>query len=375
KLHGSIDPKEAEPPVMRDTAPELYPLVLSLHRLKKAWGGLGGKVGEVWSLAGPPHESLVLNGPLAGRRLTEIVGQYQQKLLGKDVELDPREPFPMLLKFLSTSENTGIQVHPRDAYTMEKGLPMVGVDKLWYVLNAKSGSRIYLGFREKVDGQKIRKAIVGRSLYPLLNEVPVRPGDLYTIPAGRVHAMGKGVLLFEVRHHSELNFKLIDRAGSPGETAPGETSLSDALEVLDCSPTHPKPVRKATVLSEENRIVSLSITPRFSLRRLVVKNSLEIAFNGNRMVVYTGIKGSGSLKWGLSDITVNIQPYQSVLVPAIGEDLYFQSDEGLEIMETTLTDMAGETVNDLIRGGVSKDRIIGLGGEDYGEILKAYVVP
>ena len=93
----------------------LYPIELSLNRVKKAWGGWPGKIGEIWSLSCHPHESLALNGGLIGRRLTEIVGEFQQKLLGKGVELDPREPFPFLLKFISTAKNLSIQVHPHDA--------------------------------------------------------------------------------------------------------------------------------------------------------------------------------------------------------------------------------------------------------------------
>ena len=73
----------------------LYPLEMSLYRIKRALGGWLGRVGEIWTISGPPHESLVLNGPLAGNRLTDVVGEYQQRLLGKDMELDPSEPFPV----------------------------------------------------------------------------------------------------------------------------------------------------------------------------------------------------------------------------------------------------------------------------------------
>ena len=78
---------------------QLYPIELSVSRVKKAWGGWPGKIGEVWSLSGQPYESLALNGFLAGQSIRKIVGDFQQKLLGSEIELDPREPFPFLLKF------------------------------------------------------------------------------------------------------------------------------------------------------------------------------------------------------------------------------------------------------------------------------------
>ena len=134
---------------------ELYPLELSLNRIKKTWGGWRGKIGEIWSLSGPPHESLVLNGQLAGQRLTEIVGEFQQKLLGKEMELDPREPFPVLLKFIYTVEDLTVQVHPDDAYTLENALPMIGNDKLWYIIAAKPGGLIYLGLIKIIIRKRI----------------------------------------------------------------------------------------------------------------------------------------------------------------------------------------------------------------------------
>ena len=162
---------------MNSTEHTLYPLELSLNRNKKRWGGWQGKVGEIWRLSASPHESLVLNGLLAGQRLTDIVGEFHEKLLGENMELDPREPFPLLLKFISTGKNLSIQVHPHDAYTMKNGLPMVGRDKLFYILNAKQEKRIYLGFKKKLSKKEIRDAAAEGTLHRKMNTVTVKPGD------------------------------------------------------------------------------------------------------------------------------------------------------------------------------------------------------
>ncbi|UCB53305.1 MAG: class I mannose-6-phosphate isomerase, partial [Candidatus Zixiibacteriota bacterium] len=141
---------------------------------------------------------------------TELVGDFQQKLLGKGMELDPREPFPLLLKFISTGRDLPIQVHPHDAYTLENGLPMVGRDKICYILKVKTGGRLYLGFREKIDEKTIKKAVAGGSLHHLMNSIPLKKGELYTIPAGRIHAVGKGITFIEIQRHSDLTFRLFN---------------------------------------------------------------------------------------------------------------------------------------------------------------------
>jgi len=352
---------------------ELYPLELSLNRIKKAWGGWPGRIGEIWSLSGPPHESLVLNGPLSGQRLTGIVGEFQQKLLGKDMELDLREPFPMLLKFISAAEDLSVQVHPDDAYTMKNALPMVGNDKIWYIIAVKPGSLIYLGFKDKINKKKTREAVAEKTLHHFMNNINVKPGDLYTIPAGRIHSIGKGVVLFEIQRHSLITFKLFDRQGKDVKKESRKSHIDEALKILDFNPISLKPISGISISSNKNRIEYMALTPHFILRKLIIKGSLDLSSNGNRFMVYTGLRGAGWLRWGFSDIATHIEPYQSILVPAFPEDFYFESKDRLEVIETSVPDLGGETLDQMFKLKITLDKIVGLGGGDYGGILKQYL--
>jgi mannose-6-phosphate isomerase class I len=348
---------------MEAVQPELYPLEVSLHRIKTSWGGWPGRVGEIWSLSGPPHESLILNGPLAGRWLTEIVGNYQQRLLGEDVELDPREPFHFQIKFVLAAKDLSVEVHPTEAHTMEKRLPMVGLDKVWYILGVKPGSLLYLGFKDRTGPGEIERALQDRSFPQRLNAFPAKPGEVYLVPAGRVHAVGKGVKLLEIQRHSSLTCELFRWDGKDPDPCPD-------LPFLETNAVSPDPVPAVTVGEAGNTIEYLACTPRFLLRRLVVHDSLEVPQPGRRMRVYTGLRGAGWLRWGFSDICSYIQPYQSVLVPAIPEDLFFESDGVLEVLETSVPDMAGETLSRILDLGIPRERIISLGGDDYCGILR-----
>ena len=351
----------------------LYPLEMSLHRIRRAWGGCRGKIGEIRTISGPPHESLILNGSLAGNRLTDVVGEYQQRLLGMDMELDPREPFPVLLKFISTGENHPIQVHPNDHYTMEKGLPMVGKEKIWHILAKKPGARIYLGFKDRMTSEGILESLKGNYLLHLLNGIEVTPGDVYTVPAGRIHGIGRGVTLFEVQNHSDLVFELHPHRGPhsvPPVRLKQDAGPEKALEILDMEPLDPRPVPPLDMHSDNCRIRYLALTPRFFLRRLRIEGSFEIPFAGKRFVIYTGLRGAGWLRWGLSRIYAKIQPYQSLLVPAAEEDLLFETEGELEVLETSIPNMAGEIQKEMGALRISKERFAGLGGEDYRRVLE-----
>jgi mannose-6-phosphate isomerase len=350
---------------------DLYPLELSLNRLRKPWGGFPGKVGEIWSLSGPPLESLVLNGPLAGQHLTEIVGEYQQTCLGEGIELDPREPFPVLLRFISTIENQPIQVHPHDAYTLHKGLPMVGRHKAFYILDARVGSQVHLGFRDYYSKREIVDAVEGQYLEQLLNQVTVRSGDLYTVPAGRIHAVDKGVTLLEVQRHSTLTFELLRRSPDEEKTDASEDELREAMEILDITPLTPKSIPSLELGAGESKIEYLLISPNFMLRRLTIRGLLDISLSGHRFMAYTGLKGEGWVRWGFTDTFAHIQPFQTVLVPAVKQDLFFESQSiSFEVLETTVPNLACLAPDHATALGISLDRLTALGGDDWGGILK-----
>jgi len=250
---------------------------------------------------------------------------------------------------------------------------MVGRDKICYILKVKNGGRLYLGFREKIDEKTIKKAVAGGSLHHFMNPISVSKGDLYTVPAGRIHAVGKGITFIEIQRHSDLTFRLFNWNTKAKKGKDGDYQMEEALSVLDFNPISPQPIPKVTIDSEENRIEYLALTPHFTLRRLSIKESMDLPLKGNRFVVYTGLRGTGWVRWGFSDIYSLIQPYQSILIPAIPEDLYFESEKGVDVLETSVPDLTGESLTEMIGPKIPSDSIVGLGGEDYGKILKGYL--
>lgn len=342
-----------------------YPLELSLSRIQAPWGGWPDGTGEIRSLSGPPLESLVLNGELAGCRLTQVVGGHPEALLGRGVELDAREPFPMRLRVLRTARDLPVTVHPGDGYTLAHQLPAVGQELVLYVVEARRGGRLHCGWKEPFSGGRFQMAISEDAVRELLHSLRVRPGQAYTIPPGRPYALGAGLTLFEVARHSRAAFHL---------TRARHRALPDDLrDVLEQGPDRPAPIHGIALPAGESRIDHVCCTPRFSLRRFSVSGALDLVLPGDRFRVYTGLRGSGRLVWKYASEGCTVQPHQSILVPASLEEIMLESEQGMELLEISLQDLAGGTLREVTDLGYTREEVASLGGPDYGPVLMSYL--
>lgn len=356
---------------MRPSSSPSYPLELSLFREQKPWGGWPDQIGEIRSLSGPPNECLILNGSLTGRRLTDVVAAYSQMLLGKDMELDAREPFPLLLRFLCTQAELPAVVHPNDTYTMLHQIPMVGQERVFYIMAAKRGAKLFCGFKEMVQEDNLTQAIDTGTTRELLHPLSVRPGQVYTIPSGRPYALDAGLTLFDIGRHTDAGFS-IDTM-TPGHELFPQAQAEDLIELIEQGPVSVAPIPGASIPWGQSRIDYLCYTPRFSLRRFAVHGSLDLSLPGDRFRVYTGLRGYGWLRWGFSKTYCRIQPFQSILVPALPKEIALSSSKGMELLETSSPNLAKGALTQATGQGLAPSAVVALGGLDYGDILKEYL--
>jgi len=345
--------------------PALHPLELSIHRLRTPWGGWPDGAGEIRILSGPPLESLVLNGALAGRRLTELVARHSFQLLGNDMELDSREPFPLRLRFLCTSRDLPVTVHPNDGFTLARQLPMVGQEKVFYILKAGRDGRLYFGLKEAVSRTRFFNAVSMGEVRSLLHGIRPRPGQVFTVPPGRPYALGAGISLFEIARHTDAAFRLV-------RSLKGSDS-DDLWDILEQGPVNPEPIPSLSCPVGQSRIDYLCVTPRFAIRRFSVVQSLDLSLSGSRFRVYTALQGSGWLHWGISNTYCPLHPFQAVLVPAVPEDIALESAAGMVVLEVSMPNLAGGALDDVEIPGVSPAAVASLGGTDYGHILREYL--
>ena len=197
----------------------LYPLRFQPLFQGRIWGGNGlftefgrslprDKIGESWEITCREGAvSQVAAGPLKGKKLTELMAEYGAALLGEKIAAG--NGFPLLLKILDAQDILSVQVHPDDGFAaVHEG--SVGKNEVWYILKAEPGAKIVYGLRPEVTKEDFVSALKRGQLAACLNEVAVRPGEIYPVPPGLVHALGKGIMVVELQQNSDLTYRIYD---------------------------------------------------------------------------------------------------------------------------------------------------------------------
>ncbi|MCS7058778.1 MAG: class I mannose-6-phosphate isomerase [Meiothermus sp.] len=229
-------------------------LCLEARPVPRVWGGrllaqrLGlaspEPVGELWLAY---DKNPIRSGPAAGRSLSEVLRELGPGFLGEVPYGRYGLELPLLVKFLNTAEWLSVQVHPDDAYahTVEAGSGFHGKTEAWYVLEGE-GEVVY-GLRTPLDREDLRRAAMDGSLWGLLNRERVGPGQTIGVPAGTIHALGPGLLLYEVQQRSDLTYRLYDH-GRPRELHLEKALDVARLEPASCPQRKPLPAHQKEVL-------------------------------------------------------------------------------------------------------------------------------
>ncbi len=225
----------------------LYPLKFKPILKPRIWGGqklntvLGKNlegasiVGESWELSGVHGDvSVVSNGFLKGNTLNELLEVYMADLVGDKVFEKFGDEFPLLIKFIDANDVLSIQVHPDDDLARERHQSF-GKTEMWYVMQADQGARLISGFKQDTSKEAYVKALENNTLEELLASHEVKKGDVFFIPAGRVHAIGAGILLAEIQQTSDVTYRLYDFDRRDAEGNPRELHTEQALDAIDFS--------------------------------------------------------------------------------------------------------------------------------------------
>ncbi|MDF1549873.1 MAG: class I mannose-6-phosphate isomerase, partial [Bacteroidales bacterium] len=223
----------------------LYPLKFAPVLKEKIWGGqklselLGKKarndtkIGESWEISCVAGDiSKVSNGFLEGNSLQELIEVYMSDLIGEQVYLKFGEEFPLLIKFIDAQDVLSIQVHPDDEVAKERH-NAYGKTEMWYVLQADEDAELISGFKNDTDKQTYLTALQSGNLSELLNAEKVKEGDVFFIPAGRVHAIGRGIMLAEIQQTSDITYRIYDWGRVDDDGKPRELHTELAKDVID----------------------------------------------------------------------------------------------------------------------------------------------
>lgn len=351
-----------------------HPLLLQPHYDEKIWGGrrLATVLNKPLPDQIPIGESLesgdaavVANGPFAGQTLAELARNLPDDLLGSRgrVASQPLGDFPLLVKFIDASDVLSIQVHPDDQ--MAASLGKRGKTEAWHVLDAEPGAALLTGLREGVTDSQVRQAIADNSFEALLERCPVSPGDSLIVPAGAVHAIGGGILLYEIQETSDITFRLYDWGRLDASGTPRASHLEQGLRAMISG----RSATKITPLALDPSRSVLAACRYFALERWVVKHSLPVSStNGGSFRLLSCVSGTCSLRTGSGVLT--IVRGETALIPADLSDLTLVGDATL--LCAWIADLADDVVAPLLDAGHAPEQIMLLGGgtNDLDQALK-----
>jgi len=326
---------------------KLYPLLFESLLMPKVWGGsrlhsLFGKgqanaqnIGESWELAAfEHHDSMVVNGFLAGNSLGELIEVYMGSLVGEQVYEKFGEEFPLLVKFIDASSNLSVQVHPDDHLAWESHKAS-GKTEMWYVVDAAKDAKIYAGFNKNTSQSEVRQAIADGNLHEHLEQGVVKPGDVFYIPSGKVHAIGAGVVLCEIQQASDITYRLYDwnRMGEDGKPRP--LHKEKALKATNFD----KSDEFTISYNASNNTLTPLVSDRYFTTNIIAFNSRYDAdyFTLDSFVALVCIEGAFSIEYP-SGVEF-VKKGDVVLLPAEIKQFAFLPSEPSKILETYLQEV------------------------------------
>ncbi|MEG2756019.1 MAG: type I phosphomannose isomerase catalytic subunit, partial [Mucinivorans sp.] len=200
----------------------LYPLKFKPLYKERIWGGRelettfgkklpsGKVIGESWELSAVAGDvSVVSNGKLKGNNLQELIEIYMGDLVGENVYDRFGDEFPLLIKLIDAQDFLSIQVHPNDELSRQRH-NAYGKTEMWYVIDHKPGAELFLGFNQEMTREKYIDYLNLGKLDELLTRYKVSKNSAYFIPAGAIHAIGKGILIAEIQQTSDITYRVFD---------------------------------------------------------------------------------------------------------------------------------------------------------------------
>lgn len=245
-------------------------------------------IGESWEISVVPgHESIVEEGFYEGRKLTDLIEEFGEELLGKSVVKKYDNKFPLLIKIIDANDNLSVQVHPDDFLAKQRHNSL-GKTEMWYIIKSDTNARIYSGLNREISPEEYEKHIADGDFESLLAVHDSNPGDIFYLPAGRIHAIGAGNLLAEIQESSDITYRIYDynRKDAFGNTRELHTSLAkDAIDykLYDNYKNPPVPEDIA-----DYEIVSCS---HFKTRRLLIDGNMELKTDDDSFTVLMCLKG------------------------------------------------------------------------------------
>lgn len=320
----------------------MYPLKFKPILKQTIWGGDRiipfkhlnenlPNVGESWEISGVPgNESVVANGEFRGKTLRELINIFREELVGESVYKRFSTTFPLLIKFIDARQDLSIQVHPDDE-TAKKRHNSLGKTEMWYVMDATEGAKLRSGFKTKIGPKEYKELVHNSTITDVLAEYEIKKGDVFFLPAGRVHSIGAGAFIAEIQETSDITYRIFDfdRKDANGNTRELHTEL--AKDVIDYE-VHDD--YRTQYIPEMNEPVELVACPYFTTSVYDMTETINCDYTElDSFVIYICMEGSCTITNNEGD-SIELQAGESTLLAATTQEVTIEPHDHVKLLET-----------------------------------------
>jgi len=322
---------------------ELYPLKFNPVFRYRIWAGeklknelnknyIENAIGESWEISDVnENETFVAEGDFKGKNLKQLIRMFKGAFVGQHVYKKFGEEFPLLIKFIDAKEPLSIQVHPNDALA-KKHHNSFGKNEMWYVMQADENAELIIGFNKKIEKKVFVNHLNKSTLVNILNVEKVAKGDVFYIPAGRIHAIGAGILLAEIQQKSDITYRIYDYSRIDSKTSKKrELHTELALNAIDFELYDNSKIayNKQTNISNE-----LVHSPYFKTNFMNVSREVKMDYsNLDSFVIYICTEGFLELEYKSNIYTLN--KGETIVLPAAINLIKLKSDNA-DLLEISL---------------------------------------
>ena len=286
------------------------------------------RVGESWEISGvKDNETIVANGPDKGKSLNQLVSEQKAKLVGEENYQRFGDEFPLLVKFIDASQDLSIQVHPNDETAHRLGKPH-GKTEMWYTLESAPGAHLYNGLKKKITPEEYEQMVANDTIVDALARYEIKEGDVFYIPAGRIHAIGSGCFVTEIQETSDVTFRIYDYKRKDKDGNYRELHTKEAAQSIDYTVLPNYRAGYEPILNEGVQLVECPYftTAVYDLTEPMLLDYSEL----DSFVILIAVKGEGTIKANGEEMTFKMG--DTILLPATTNEVKIEGE--VKFLET-----------------------------------------
>ena len=273
----------------------------------------GDHIGESWELSPMEgHESVVSQGTFKGATLPSLIANHGNEIMGERLMKKYDGKFPLLIKLIDSSDDLSVQVHPDDELAAKRHNSL-GKTEMWYSIAPAEGAYLYAGFSKHIDAAEFRRQVAENEIIPSLHKYFTHPGDIFFLPAGRVHSIGRGNFVLEIQEASDITYRIYDYDRRDAQGNPRQLHVEESVDAIDFDDTADLPAENELGVVGELRPLAESSYFKTEIARVDGTMTIDLAARNSFTIL---VATAGELTVKNADGEISLRRGETALVAA-----------------------------------------------------------